>query len=109
MTVKSSIAELDPADVQTVGQALIAAVEGPFFPDWEFETLIGVERATVRTLAQSWPDLVGDEESEAAAVVNVLNNLVGYPHGRNDDLERRVPGGSDQIAAVLDRLLDAGF
>lgn len=26
-------------EVQVVGRYIVAAVEGPFFPDWEFDTL----------------------------------------------------------------------
>lgn len=32
-----------------VRRSLTAAVEGPYFPDWEFQTLFGVTRAGVAT------------------------------------------------------------
>lgn len=99
---------LSPVDLQTVKQALAAAAEGPFFPDWEFETLIGADRAALRGAALAWPAL-GDDPDVAATVVNALGNLAGYPHGHDAELERAVPGGRDALSATLDRLLDAGF
>jgi hypothetical protein len=39
-----SLSELDKA---IVGQALRAAANGPFFPDWEFHALFGLERSEV--------------------------------------------------------------
>jgi hypothetical protein len=38
-----------------VGEALRAAADGPFFPDWEFSTLFGLKREEVRRIANEWP------------------------------------------------------
>ena len=99
---------LPAADIETVKRALTAAADGPFFPDWEFETLIGADRAAVRAAAAAWPAL-GDDPDAAATVVNALGNLAGYPHGHDDELAKAVPGGREAVSATLDRLLDAGF
>ncbi len=56
-----------------------AAADGPFFPEWEFKTLMGFSRGDLRTLIAEWPsprdpallDLAGN---------NVLNMLLAYPH-----------------------------
>ena len=45
-----SLSDMDKA---IVGQALRAAADGPFFPDWEFHTLFGLERSEVRAIADS--------------------------------------------------------
>jgi hypothetical protein len=34
---------LSDVDKVILGQALSAAADGPFFPDWEFHTLFGLE------------------------------------------------------------------
>ena len=49
-----SLAEtLSIAEIETVRRALKATVEGSFFPDWEFETLIGVNREMVQQVCKS--------------------------------------------------------
>jgi hypothetical protein len=42
-------------DAKIIGQCLRAASDGPFFPDWEFHTLFGLEREEVAAVAASWP------------------------------------------------------
>lgn len=61
-----------------------AAAEGPFFPEWEFRALFGLEREEVAAVAESWP-IVLDGRTGDLAVNNALNSLIGYPHGREDD------------------------
>ena len=38
-------------DSRVIGECLRAAVNGPFFPDWEFSTLFGLTRDEVRAVA----------------------------------------------------------
>jgi hypothetical protein len=75
---------LSAEDSAIVGQALRAASDGPFFPDWEFHILFGLQRSEVRAIANEWPKpsaRLGDVE---VAVNNALNNLLGYPHGMDE-------------------------
>ncbi|MGH4034095.1 hypothetical protein ACQB60_34795 [Actinomycetota bacterium Odt1-20B] len=55
-------------------------VNGPFFPDWEFHTLMGFTRDEIAVIAVSWP-ASSDSGERDDAVNNVLNMLLGYPHG----------------------------
>jgi hypothetical protein len=71
---------LSEMDKVIIGQALRASVDGPFFPDWEFHTLFGLERSAVRAIADAWPELTAPAENVTLAVNNSLNNLLGYPH-----------------------------
>jgi hypothetical protein len=64
-----------------IGRCLRAAVEGPFFDEAEFPTLIGVTRTEARRLAFAWPTVSHTDETVASAVNNMLLNLFGYPHG----------------------------
>jgi len=89
-------------DQEIIGQCLWAAVDGPFFPDWEFHTLFGFERDEVRQIAERWPDW--DNESEQAdAVNNTLNNLLRYPHGRWDVWHDYVDAVSAEVARTYAR------
>jgi hypothetical protein len=71
---------LSDAEMDVLHEALRAAADGPFFPDWEFHTLFGLKRETVRAIAESWPRPVGPADDVDLAVHNSLNNLLGYPH-----------------------------
>lgn len=73
---------LDERDRQVVAEALRAATEGPFFPDWEFSILFGLSRDEVRRVSADWPE-TNDTETELVAVEGAMNNLLGYPHGKD--------------------------
>ena len=102
------VSDLCQGEIELVKAALQAAVDGDFFPDWEFETLMGVDRDTARQVAMEWPNRPGSFHEFVCTVVNSLNNLLGYPHGRGDKLDDYVPGGRTAIAATLKNLGDIG-
>ncbi len=70
---------LTDRDNDVIEAALRATIEGPFFPDWEFGTLIGFYRAEVRRVLDHWPDGMGTEPTDSI-VHAVLAQLTGYPH-----------------------------
>jgi hypothetical protein len=90
---------IEDSEHEVIRACLLAAAEGPFFPDWEFETLVGSSRDAVRGLAVRWP-LEGSREA-LEITASVLNNLVGYPHGE----ERRLAMMVGVSANVLERIL----
>ena len=75
-----NLERLEPSERDLIGQCLRASATGPFFPDWEFSTLFGLERIELCAIADVWPG-VGNRELTELAINNSLNNLVGYPHG----------------------------
>lgn len=104
MRMESLVKALSLAEVETVRRALKATVEGSFFPDWEFETLIGVDRDTVRRVYQAWPQQTVDQDEFSCAVVGSLNNLIGYPHQKEDELAIYVPEGCEAVKGALQHL-----
>ncbi|HWH57194.1 MAG TPA: hypothetical protein VN682_06160 [Terriglobales bacterium] len=70
---------MDVEERDVIRQCLNAAVEGPFFPDWEFGTLFGLERNEVRRILQSWPEIDENDHVVVVAINNSFNNLLGYP------------------------------
>lgn len=44
---------LSPADQELILAALTAAHDGPYFEDWEFQTLMGVTKAEVAEVIDS--------------------------------------------------------
>ncbi|GLE56180.1 hypothetical protein NJBCHELONAE_14880 [Mycobacteroides chelonae] len=89
-------------NAEVIGQCLWAAVDGPFFPDREFQTLFGLDRSEVRRIAESWPDW--DEVGEQfIAVNNTLNNLLRYPHDQWDTWHDYVSATPVEVARVFER------
>ncbi|MEM1417859.1 MAG: hypothetical protein AAGH15_23370 [Myxococcota bacterium] len=79
-----------PEDIEVLRRCLHLAVDGPYFSDAEFHTLMGLSRDEMRAIAEAWPEPTAEappgyesaEEAQNVAVNNAANNLVGgYPHG----------------------------
>ncbi len=86
-------------------QCLHAEAEGPFFPDWEFATLMGVNRDIVQKVDKDWPERTVSPMDFRCAVLNTLNNLTGYPHQREDAWGDYIPASPDDVRILLDDLI----
>lgn len=95
---------LSEADKKTLGQALRAAADGPFFPDWEFHTLFGLQRTEVRAIADAWPHVESLPHDVIVAVTNSLNNLLGYPHGADTVWSQWISVDREQLDELFGRL-----
>lgn len=76
-------------DEQTdqIKKCLLASVNGPYFEDWEFGALFGLDREEVNLVAKAWPTIEHlDPELVRVALINSLNNLLGYPHNMEEQL-----------------------
>ncbi len=91
---------LSDDDVATIKRCLTAVVDGPCFPDWEFEALFGLTRPELCDVLGAWPKLPDQtppeydspEQYQRVAVGSALNNLLGYPYGVSDDTFARAVG-----------------
>jgi hypothetical protein len=92
--------DLDPEELEVVRDCLRSAAEGPFFPDWEFHTLFGLERAEVKSILKSWPNLNENDEAVVLAINNSFNNLLGYPHGLLDNWSDFIRVDSQELARI---------
>jgi len=97
---KTQLDRLSPEDVEVVRQCLTAAVRGPFFPDWDFHILFGLERDDVAAVLERWPDPKCPEDQDVA-VTNALNHLVHYPHGQWEVWNDFISVGPREIVRVL--------
>lgn len=97
------LAQLDEADRKVVEQCLRAAVHGPFFPEWEFSTLFGLERDEVRTVLESWPNVDDSQESVSLAINNSFANLLGYPHGLEKEWPRFISVSEGEAKRIFER------
>ncbi|MEU4929539.1 hypothetical protein AB0G54_23980 [Streptomyces yokosukanensis] len=98
----SAIERMSAKDLQTIRECLDAAVRGPFFPDWEFHTLMGFTREQIAAIVEAWPSFSEPDDLDDA-VNNVLNTLLGYPHGCESRWHEYSSATPQQIARVLAR------
>ena len=113
----STVNSQGPTDEELIRRALVAAVEGPYFPEWEFHALFGLSRDELRIVLDAWPSepgsgIRGYEDGAAVrrvGVNNALNNLLGYPHGHDQQLLDEVGVGRQELALVLARWREEAF
>jgi hypothetical protein len=96
--------ELTIKENELVGRCLYEAANGEYFPSWEFDTLIGADRAAVRRVASSWLTDQRISDAELGVTLSVLNNLLGYPHGREAELERAIGAQVSEVKSLFARL-----
>lgn len=93
---------LTQRESEVVRAVLQAAVEGPFFPDWEFTTLMGVERSETRAVLVAWPDF-HDTDDNRRAINNAFVNLLGYPHDQWGAWAAFCDADKDEIEHTFER------
>lgn len=91
-------------DANVIYECLIAAVDGPFFPDWEFQIFFGLARDEVRQTAAEWP-ATWNAETQDIAVTNAMNNLLGYLHGKWDAWPQYISVAPTRVREILARWL----
>jgi len=72
--------DLSEDEKNIVFECLKASAEGPFFPEWEFHLLFGINREDIVQILSQLPDIDEQNEKVVLAVNNSMNNLTGYPH-----------------------------
>lgn len=98
--------QLTERDIGIVKRCLHAALEGPFFPDWEFPILFGFDRYELATQLTDWQANLQSGKAYGTALT-VLGGLQGYPHGLMNELEERVGCSAEEIFQILASLRDA--
>jgi hypothetical protein len=90
-------------DRQIIGRCLRASVEGPFFDEWEFQTLFGITRAQVAQVLKAWPAVDGRDKNVDLAVHNSLGQLLGYPHREKEAWEQYIAMPKERVRETLRR------
>jgi hypothetical protein len=94
----------DSADFRVLKESLLAASRGPFFPDWEFGTLFGLQRAEVEAIAEAFSPSTTISGDVALAVHNAVNNLQGYPHQQEAAWHQWLSVTPSELKAVHNRI-----
>jgi hypothetical protein len=100
---------LSAESVQSINECLRAASEGPFFPDWEFQTLFGIERDIVKAVYNYWPEQTVDDDDFESAIIGSLGHLLGYPHGHWNVWNEYVSVPPDCLKVILEEIKSLGL
>jgi hypothetical protein len=80
--------DLNAEDLELIRRCMLACLnDTESFEEWEFSTIFGVNRDQMRAVMERWPDVDQTSTDVLCAVGNSLANLLGYPHGHNDDFD----------------------
>ena len=101
--MKKALEKLTDEEKQIIGECLRAAAFGPFFPDWEFHALFGVGRDEAIRVAESWPNVEETDISASYLINDSINNLLGYPHRKQNDWGNYISASSDKVYGILNR------
>lgn len=72
-------------------KCLIAIVDGPFFPDWEFSSLMGIQKEDLKEIISKWDFLDKESDELKSIIFNAIANLLSYPHGYKNLIEEYIP------------------
>ncbi len=88
------------ADAELAIKIIHAGVEGPFFPDWEYSTLMGFRRDEAADLLAhtDWIDLTKEQET---LLKNTAVMLLTYPHKKRDILATEYGLRPDDLKSLL--------
>jgi hypothetical protein len=97
----SGLAKLTEVECEIVRKCLCAVVDGPFFEDCEFHTLIGLHRKEVAAILAKWPHVDDTDGDVGLTINNSLANLLGYPHDCGPELEERVGATYEEVGRIF--------
>ena len=98
-----ALTDLNASEQRVVFECLRAAARGPFFPDWEFHTLFGLRRAEVEAVVTAWPTINDTDQNVSLAINNAMTNLLGYPHGRENDWPQYISVPPTEVRRIFDK------
>jgi hypothetical protein len=98
---------LSDDDIRLIGACLTAIASGPFIPDWEFQTLMGVTREECAAVAVGWPDVDWRVQDVQLSVLNGLSHLMGYPIDDEDQWDLYIPVARGALDGLYARFQQA--
>jgi hypothetical protein len=100
---------LSESERQIVCECLRAAENEDIFPEWEFETLFGVDRKILKSVRLAWPDVDASDPEVRLVIANSMSHLLGYPWTSDKRWETHLSIGAVEVRAVLEKLLAIGL
>lgn len=94
-----ALKDLDAAEMDLVLRCLKCMASGGLIEDWEFETVMGVNREDLAAVAKAWPKVDESAQSVALAINNTFVNILWYPH--RQALEDLVSASEEEVQRVF--------
>jgi hypothetical protein len=92
------------SEVDVLQSSILALRDGNFIEDPEFHTVMGFDVAELTRVLETWPYLnVGDTDN-IRIIKNTLNNLIGYPHEKDELLLSYVGVSKDALDELWTKL-----
>jgi hypothetical protein len=92
---------LNEAEQNIVRQCLVAILDGPSIDDWEFQTRLGVDRQTLRTVLSERPNGAGECAGPAqVALNNCMNEIVNGLGMSADEWDKWFTVSRSEVIAV---------
>ncbi len=88
--------------LQIINRSIQTITTTELIEDWEFAIVLGIERSVLSEMRKISNPL---DSSDLDTSINVLLNLVGYPHGKKAIVEESVGFSTSELKAVLDELI----
>jgi hypothetical protein len=83
-----------------IKQCMDVVVAGEVIEHVELQTLCGLEAAYFTAVVDAWP-LIDDALPDVFLAINgALNNLLGYPHGRDDIWESEIQAERVEVERI---------
>jgi hypothetical protein len=102
-----SILGLTTDELASLRTFLLAAIESPCIPEWEFDSLVGCSRAEALSLVESGLEHAHHEPGTLDRVITLLSILAGFAHLSAPPQSRddaTLTAGSQQLDQLLEKL-----
>jgi len=104
--------KLNKKEKDIIKSCLKAALDGPFFPDWEFQTLFGLTKDELRIVLENYPNVKeycnsqNEKNDSWLAINNTLNNLLRYPHRKESEWDKWIPVSKEELLKIYKKWRD---
>lgn len=85
-------------------QCLEMALDEKFFPNQEFQTLIGFSKKDLEKIILNWKNTNFHDQNIQEIINNIFINLLGYPHGQDKYLEESLGISRDPLEEIFNQI-----
>ncbi|WP_444995282.1 CPCC family cysteine-rich protein [Aliikangiella sp. IMCC44359] len=101
--ISKALPFLNEFEKSIIFRAQKAVAFGNYIPDCEFELLIGGTKKELKDLIKNWDVLESKYFMFSLMVNNSLNNLLYYPHGKDEELTNELGVSKKELSEIFDK------
>ncbi|GHV58996.1 hypothetical protein AGMMS49579_26620 [Spirochaetia bacterium] len=96
--------ELTNEEIKIIKECIKAAYLGPFFPDWVIHALIGFTKDEIKNIDEKMECLNLQDREQKLLVNNVINSLLGYPHGEKENWSKYISVDEETLLKIFKKI-----